>query len=354
MDVFRPLNWLLLGSGCQLFYENSYLRILNRVVVVFILVFQSWHLYLKAPVISFNRFFLSQFMWPLYFLLGIPYIYIMNKNRKHLNNLLNTLVSQLDHEARRSLWLFSMFASIVGFGRYITYLIYFFYIVLAKEKLPNLGDEPNKVLLCMFILMFHNWRAGGCLVYIFFIKVIDFCEKSFFQIMENSLSSDKICFISPDYVCLRRRKMVEFKRALVSYYSIIPVLFYLQEFAYMSGTLLVYESVWHKSQSLVFVITIQILPLVASSTSLVYLCITAGDSCQFVQEKLDRLLTLIIERKKSDLWHDFLLQVEQERHFSYSAWNLFPINKPLILHFISSLITFTVLFTQLSTSLSNT
>ena len=210
----------------------------------------------------------------------------------------------------------------------------------------------------MSILMLHNWRLGGCLVYIFFIKVIDSCEQSFFQIMENSLSSDKFSFISPDYVCLRRRKMVEFKRALVSYYSIIPVLFYLQEFVYMSGNLLVYQRSWHdnnyNNQSLVFIITVQILPLLVSSTSLVYLCITAGNSCQFVQEKLDKLMTLIIERKQSDLWHDFLIQIEQEKHFSYSSWNLFPINKPLMLHFISSLITFTVLFIQLSTSLSDT
>ena len=323
MEVFRPLNWVLLGSGCQLFYENHFFRILNRVVVVFILIFQSWHLYLKSSVIQFDRFFLSQFMWPLYFLLGLPYIYIMNKNRKHLNNLLNTLISQLDHEARRSLWFFSVLASIVAFGRYINYIICYLYIVIQGEKLPYLGNESDNVLLCMSILMLHNWRLGGCLVYIFFIKVIDSCERSFFEIMENSLSSNKFSFISPDYVCLRRRKMVEFKRALVSYYSIIPVLFYLQEFVYMSGTLLVYQSIWHK-RSFVFVISAQVLPLVTSSTSLVYLCITAGNSCQFVQEKLDKLMTLIIERKKSDLWHDFLIQIEQERHFSYSAWNLFP------------------------------
>ena len=144
MEVFRPLNWVLLGSGCQLFYENHFFRNLNRVVVVFILILQSWHLYLKASMIHFDRYFLSQFMWPLYFLLGIPYIYIMNKNRKHLNNLLNTLISQLDHEARRSLWFFSVFASIVGFSRLIYYLICYLYIIIQGEKLLTLGDNPKK------------------------------------------------------------------------------------------------------------------------------------------------------------------------------------------------------------------
>jgi hypothetical protein len=197
--------------------------------------------------------------------------------------------------------------------------------------------------------MSHNWRIGGCLVFCFFIRLITENEKTFFEEMEAQFYS-KTPSASPQHLTLCRRKIVASKESLCDFYSIIPVLWYLQEFIYLSGIIISTNSSYQNYGLVMFVMK-DVFPSLFSGGTLMYLCIVSDTSITFTRRKLSAMTTKIIERGETETWRDFLDQVQEEKNFSFMAWNLFPINKTFMLPFISSIITFTVLFIQLSDKL---
>lgn len=350
MDVFGSLNTVLLGSGCQIYYPYKFSKILNRLQVLLVFLTTTCYLVFDVMYFKFDRYFLTNSVWSLYLILGFAYIVVLNRNRKYLGRFVTTLLSKLSSQSKKSLRRFCIISATLSWVRFIDYAVC---VITTNQLIPqnsvfeaNLVVKPQGILMCMLYQLLHNWRIGGCMIFIFFIKLIHESEVAFFADMECSFFK-KIPSISPTELTLARRRILNFKDRLCRLYSTVPVFWYLQEFFYMSGVVISMKSSYEYN-SWYFFIMMNVCPLLLSGGTLMYLCIVADTSLEFTRHKLDRMVTRIIERGETSLWKDFMNQVQEEKNFSYMAWSVFPMNKALMLSFVSSMITFTVLFIQLS------
>ena len=197
--------------------------------------------------------------------------------------------------------------------------------------------------------MFNGWRTVEACVYLFYLKVIHYNEETFFNDMEVVLRKRKGSVeICPQKVCLKRRRLLDYKRTLLITYSVIPCLWYCYEFFYVSSFFI---GIFSKKENYYHVpaltIAMSYLRAIFSESVLLYVSYFAGKSTTFVQNKLEDMVTKIIEQNENDKWQDCLSQVEKEKSFCYTAWNTFPINQSFIFTFASSLISYAILCFQL-------
>jgi fumarate reductase subunit C len=185
------------------------------------------------------------------------------------------------------------------------------------------------------------------------LKAIYHIEESFIEQIQKTfligISSKQIA----NQFCRQRRQIMEYKKFLEKNFSLIPPLWFLFEFLYIAGTMIFLTNPEARNATLI-TFFMNYLPVLFSIVILAYVSFVAGSSISYVQDKLDVMVTIIIEKKQSDVWREFLTQIDREKSFWYSAWNLFPINQSLILTFTSALISFSVLLIQLSSNLNST
>jgi len=154
--------------------------------------------------------------------------------------------------------------------------------------------------------------------------------------------------VSPSKVSLMRQDVITRKETAISFFSCIPLLWFLREFNVCVGLLTIQRIQWfHRHQTSLYFF--MVIPLGASMLAHIFL-ICFVDHCNNQVRKEITLLTRTMTSTDYIEWLPVIQQLENEKKFEYTVCNLFALNKAIALSFISSLITFTVMFHQLFTS----
>jgi len=287
-------------------------------------------------------------MYPVFYASGVIYIIVINRNRLTLKTVLESSVQGLKKERinrlRRYAILSSIWSWMLIFNFYICYLIVM--PSLYPEGSPFFIPLSLRVTACIFLS--HNWVVGGIHVYNFIVKAM---TESELEYMDRLLWLMNARDFRPSVtqVCLERKRILQLKESFVTATGIIPVLWFLKEFIYFSGILMNLKATFSNQQYFIMSLLVHVVPLTIIVSTVISLMFVTDDCNNDIRNKIDEVSLVIIEKEMDVVkWQPLLNQLQSEKQFEYRAWNLFDINKYLLLSFVASLITFSALFTQIS------
>lgn len=351
-EVFSPLNFLLLGSGCQLFRRNPISHVLNWFIILLVITCEALYTFLVAwPALKLDKNFLTNVMYPVFFASGIIYMIVININRKELCNILKTVVHDLDIKRKNKLYRSALLGSIISWA--LIFNFYGCYIAMGwfhPKGSPYHMEWTMRLAACIFLT--HNWVVGGIHVYNFFVRAIKEFELMYFDSLLRKMETT-LYRPTPTQVCRDRLRIMALKENFVQATGVIPVLWFLKEFIYFSGILMNLKATFSNQEYFIMSIMVHVVPLTIIVSTVISLMFVTDNCNAEIHTKIDEAARTILEKEEVSVWQPVLNQLDCEKRFQFRAWNLFDINKYLILAFVSSLITFSALFTQISDSMDN-
>ena len=340
-DPFSPLNFALSLSGLHLLPNNLWIKILNWILL---LLTVTGSLYELADLRHFSlniitREVLSILIWSTDVVNNFIFIFVILKNRTHLNSILKRILPLLSKEDKRCLWKLS----ITGCTCSILVTIYVISVYVAFYFFEKPSEENSYTLLdTIFYTLAEKdsvFSICGRFVYCFYIRMISLQEKQFLQRVEKECK-----ILTTGYVSNQLRKLYVFKNFVQDKFSILPVLWFFKELVFCLGSVVTHQESRSK-QNPTFYLLIIIIPFLYSLLVHIFLVCYVDHCKQDVDAQIDQL-TQSLSSQDYEKWQMIISELDKAKEFNYTADNLFEINKRTGLSFISALITLTVLFEQ--------
>lgn len=352
MHEFLPLNLALSLYGCSILsYHRKWASILIKLINYFqfglifslnvILCHQNY------GVLNLQKGFIYAFTHFLQNLLAALTIGIFFKNRQKLTFLLESLQVYWSHGNGRHLKIFSTISAIVSVLWSSWLSAVYIYLTIQEE------DPVRKRWLPVYaVTKWNGWDSSMILTYVFFVKGIHFMEMS---LIDNSIGQLTKLKVDPSEFKKTSRCLYlisEMKNALMDTFGMIPSCWFL--WGFIKSTVGIY-AIGNQKENIILGINMQFLQLSVLLSLLLYLIFATGSIEKSKEERFDRLLLSIKEKVEEGHLECLSLidQIRELRGFSYRAWDLFEINKGILLPFISNLVCFTVLFVQLAGTLTH-
>ena len=353
MEVFGPINKLLSLSGTQIVISGFHTRIISRIMTLLVLCASIAAIGINAFMLyDYDRFQLQLIANEIYHIAILCFLFIMNKNRRTLEQDFTFVLHDLPIKYQKSLKKWSMICSV-----YHTAEILRSSIVSVPLCLHHFHEDYVKisVVICIEILVSIGSSFHASAVYFFIIKMTYFWEVSYFERLLVKLKTTErhnkgdvqsfLININKD-----RMKMNNMKNKLVHLLSFVPIFWFLHLFLFIAGAVVFAQRTEKKNV---------LLDILTDGLDGVYQLITLITIIMAV----DQVNNLV--KKKSQTVVDFFAQdinyfkIEagvRDFHyrcndFQFSVCSLFTLNKRLLLGFVSSLLTFTTLFIQIFNSI---
>ena len=349
LDLFSPLNIVLSLSGLHLLPKNLWIKILNWIFFLLtVIVSLYWLTDVRYYSLNtFTRELVSVLILNTLVVNNFIFIFVILKNRKHLDRILKVIFPVLSKKDKRCLWklatlgctcsiLVTVYVTIVN-------LVYYF----VQKSTEDNEDEENSTLfetIHEILVKKDSVSVCGRFVYCFYIRLISLREKQFLQRIEKLSKS-----LTPGNVSTQLRKLYAFKNFVQDRFSILPVLWFFKEFVFCLGSVLTQQQFWSKHNP-TFSWLMNVMPSLYSLLAHIFLVCYVDHCKQDVDAQIDRL-TQSLTSQDYDKWQTIISELDMAKGFHFTASNLFDINKRTGLSFISSLITLTVLFEQLLSKL---
>ena len=339
-NSFSPLNFALLLSGLHLLPNNLWVKILNWTLLVLSAVGSLCHLteLLDYSFHIITRKLVSTLMWNIEVVNNFIFIFVILKNRKHLDSILKRILPLLSNEDKRCLWKLS----ISGCTCSILVIIHVIVVYLANYFVQNSNEEHSFTLFdtISYILgEMECFSVCGRFVYCFYIRMICLREKQVLQKIEKESKS-----LTPGSVSNELRKLYAFKNLIQDKFSVLPLFWFFKELVFCLASVVSEEESWSQENPTFY--WLMIMPVVYSLLLHIFMVCYVDHCKQDVDAQIDRL-THSLASQDYEKWHTIISELDRAKGFNFTASNLFDVNKRTGLSFISSLITLTVLFQQL-------
>ena len=345
--AFRPLTAILFACGCPWASKtNSWTRIVVTVILLIQItaMLQNIWIILERWKFVMSKIFWSYMMWLLDSAFGFYFIYIMRARRSSLKLMMSRLSCQLNADNVKVLKILAL----VGTAFSLLYTLdtsipYIFYYFLQKANKMSL----IKVFACMMSLKDYHLITGRT-IFCFFIRMTTFANINMMRDMQSA-AENHFEDMTPSKASWLLKKSLMTKEEVLSSFSGLPALWFLREFVFIVGAIMMNGNgqVVNYSFYYIMVFVISLLMSLASHVFLVCFIDYCNKQVRKHAEELDLALTSVNYKK----WFPVLIEINEYKKYEFSACDLFDINKSVGLSFISSLITFTVLFQQLLSDL---
>ena len=348
-NSFSPLNFSLSFSGLHLLPNNLWIRRLNWTCLL-LTVFESLYRLTELRYYSFNIFtreLVSVLILNTLVVNNFIFIFVILKNRKYLNSIVNCILPLLSKKDKKCLWTLSIsgctFSILVTIYVTIVNLVYY---LVQKSTEDNEDEQDTTFFETIHEILVKKDCVSVCgrFVYCFYIRLISLREKQLLQRVEKESK-----FLTPGNISTQLRKLYTFKNFVQDRFSILPVLWFFKEFVFLLGSVLTQQQFWSKHNPLFFW-SMNVMPSLYSLLAHIFLVCYVDHCKQDVDAQIDRL-TESLSSQDYDKWQTIINELDRAKGFNFTASNLFDINKRTGLSFISSLITLTVLFEQLLSKL---
>ena len=284
--------------------------------------------------------------WPLDIVFGFYFLYIMRTQRSSLKLLMSRLSCQLNVDNVKTLKL------LVSVGTIFS-LLYTLDIVISHAILYFVQeDNSNKMTLiqifaCMMSLKDYHLIAGRT-IFCFFIRMTTFANINMMRDMQSA-AENHFEDMTPSKASWLLKKSLMTKEEVLSSFSGLPALWFLREFVFIVGAIMMNGNAWIITYPFMYIMVFVIAPLLSLLSHVFLVCFIdyCNKQVRKQAEELDLALTSVNYKK----WFPVLIEINEYKKYEFSACDLFDINKSVGLSFISSLITFTVLFQQLLSNL---
>ena len=346
LDSFSPLNFALSLSGLHLSPNTLWIKILNWTCLLITVIGSVYEL-TDLRHFSFNiitRELISVVIWNTEVVNNFIFIFVILKNRTHLNSILKRILPLLSKEDKRCLWKVSISGCTCSI--LVTIHVIVVYVVFYFVEKPKKEDSYTLFDMILYILAEKGFVFSVCgrFVYCFYIRMISLQEKQFLQRVEKESKS-----LTPGNVSNELRKLFAYKNFVQDRFSILPVLWFFKELVFCLASVLTQEQSRSK-KSPTFYWLEMIMPSFYSLVVHIFLVCYVQHCKQDVDSQIDRL-TQSLSLEDYEKWQMIISELDRAKEFNFTADNLFDVNKRTGLSFLSSLITLTVLFEQLLSKL---
>ena len=194
----------------------------------------------------------------------------------------------------------------------------------------------------------NPWLTGGVFVYAFFVKLVRLREDCLLQAIDRSLTDasgkeQQVATGVEERLLASVASVRDLKESLVCAFFLVPCLWF--AFLYTKVPM-VYEIAGPATGALVLGIRTQI--VVLQFLILAYLIQVCEWASAGTRDQT-RLLTRRLLSKTCGM-KNLARELEANATFQFTVWSMFDMNRRFALSFLSSLITFTVLFVQIASS----
>ena len=355
METFGPIDKLLLLSGTQVASNGYYIGIINRIMTLIVscagvvtILINSCMLY------NYDRYQLMLIANEIYHIGLLCFIFIMNKNRKTLEQDFTFVLHDLPMKHQKSLKKWSVIFTIYIYSRVLRSSLGSIPIFMHHFSGNNFEIS---LFSCLGILVSFGCCFNASAVYLFIVKVIFFWEVSYFERLSSKLKKIKkrmhnennfrtfLININKDRIVMNNMK-----NKLVDSLSFIPIFWFLHIYFYIAGTI-VFAQRAEKKNVLLDIMT-DGLDIMYELIILVTVMITANQVNDLVKKKSQTVVDFFAQ----DITYFKIEAGVRDFHyrcndFQFSVCSLFTLNKKLLLGFLSSLLTFTTLFIQIFDSI---
>jgi hypothetical protein len=341
-----PLNWITGISGIQIVKsKRRVINILNDLQAILLLIS---HL----GLIAFNVAECSHLHPNIHMMFSIRrilfhtscalFIVVIRRNMPTLRSVFCLFV---ELKSRDFKILYRLNMGMLLFKSLLFFYNFSVYLSLLTQKETLTGKE-----ILRQIFLFYNdlnaWGIGSFGIYLFFLLGIHFLERDAVNKMITRLNSEKDSSLTPLQVYTQVQRFIDIKDVFCRSISFIPCLWFLFVFVKASMDIIrlkvdpIMVAKVNFALLILFVLEVSLLAVVTS-----YACNQSSYLLLSLEKK-------IVSRKPDLLcqWNQALIKIKEGRRFEYRPYGLFAINTKILLAFSSSLVTFTVLFVQLITS----
>lgn len=339
MREFRPLDYVLLTSGCTIF-QSSVTRIINQIQKVALLILVLFFLYLSLPWVfqhGMDRSVLVHISGVSDAVFALIFILAMSVKREDMRILLETIAKNVDERRRGSLGQYAIVACLLTWVNALRMIG--FSIILFFHVDDNHGFGPYFLITSYGYLI--SWLIGGIAVYGFFVKSLTYMEEEFFDRLETIVKNDIIW--SEDCLCIENRAIMHLKEDIVTCFGPIPCLWFLH--AFVRATAIMFTTGTIRQITKMITLTVDVLALVW----LIFLC---GHAKQAAKRRKSHIIVEMLRRGQMDKWQTLLHELEEAEQVNYSAWHMFTIKKTVIPTFVGGVGNFMVLVSQMIRDLS--
>ena len=340
MDPFSPLNFILFSFGCNFFRKSLWTRVfgwilftLHALKLVFTL--DDYRDISVGQILTKNTVTLT--IWYLDYVFDIMFILIMAWNRRHFEEILRRLSDKVSITDKKSLWKLSIFGLIFSLSVSVKDMIAF--------NLEPVGSNYYRVWARVrdFIWtwsMKDSFLVCGRIVFCYFIRLVTLKEKRFLRsIFDQSLT--------PSSVSVKKRKLQKFRQFVVDKFSVIPVLWFLRELVFLVAVIVSRDFNWAKNNPIYFFMVSTSVAITSMATHTFMVCYI--DYCVMdVRQEAERVATLFAQ-KDFKKWEFIIAEFQDKKDIT--TCSMIDINKRAGISFILNLITLTLLFEQLVSSL---
>ena len=265
------------------------------------------------------------------------------KSRVKLLELMNCLFGYLSDKNIKHLRRLCMFFFVTGFTFVLT-----FRLLNVVLLFWSLGFGPHVFSLRMFSLFyvqFHLWDYLIPVVYIVFVKMIHLAEQHALVTLLN-----QELLINPVTVYDEIRRFILIKDKFVASVSYLPPLLFFFVFGQSVAAIIYHQATtWTGFGTSIQQTFTQIIMsrLLINLILLSYMSLLTSNLSEQSQRNLDYLESKIVHSKNRQSWTCVLEKIKEAKGYEFKASGFFSVKKQLLLSFLSSLVTFTVLFVQL-------
>ena len=346
----RPLEWSLGLSGLCLFKLSSlWLRcfliiqfiILNSWSVMSVFTFLQWRM--SEPPNSLNLGVMYTWEYTIMQVFGVISSATMIFSRNQLKCILEELCHDLSRKQYKNLFRTTLFFLIYRIVKQVDRLvnIYYYWILDFEEAISLTGG------LNIYRFWFDSWEVISLATFIAVLKVIHFAEKNIMTNLTNRLDETNKN-MNQNTVYISITKILQMKQLLTKSISFTICLSFVHIFAdFVLAAIRLQKPRFTFSHKEFVLVRLDTVRLVMNLLEMVYLTTLTTNLCQESRENLDSLENKIALTQKPRKWIFVMEKIQKAQNFQYLAWNLFPINKQVLLSFTAALVSFTVLFAQL-------
>ena len=340
MDPFSPLNFILFSFGCNFFRKSLWTRVFGWILFTLhaLKAFLPWikltRMLSRLYDDSVSQGVVTTFIWYLDDVFDCLFISIVVYNRNHYEDILRKLSDKLTVNERKSLWKLSLFGFLFSVS------------VPVKDLVSITQNNDRKLLLIirnwlMTLSSIDSFLVCGRIVFCYFIRLVTFEDKRFIQSIVEQYKS-----LTPSSVSVEKRRLQEYRQFVVDKFFVIPVLWFLRELVMLVAVIA--DTRFARRNPTLFLLT-GVMPAVTSIVAHAFMIFYIDHCVNDVNKELERV-TLILAQKDYHKWRSIISEFEKENR-NITTCSMIDINKRTGLSFISNLITLTLLFKQLVSSL---
>ena len=348
----RPLNWQLSMCGCPIFpYKSKFLdHLLNfhglALTAIFIisLVTKTTDFGIGSDASSIIHFMM--FIWNLS---SFGYCIALNVVVWRTKNQLIILLRELSQYLTRKDHVKILGLTTKFFFHKLLYTLVVRGLIVTFTFWENFhnkiwtGFDPNQIML--IYSQMHDQIMATLSLYLSLLCVLQLAEGNIITEIQKDISKH-----SPRSVYHRIKQCVKFKNSVSQKLSILVCFMFGYFFVNAVCNICRFQFVYSHDQTSIprkVLVFISISRLLIFSIQAIYLSFKTHKLSKESQEQLASLADTIVDIKKAVKWTFVLDEIRVAQGYKYRAYEMFTIDRYLLLSFISSFVPLTILFIQL-------